>query len=102
MRLATPALALALPIVSSHAFQSSAPDLLAEARRELYADRFTRAAELYSTLLEKEPANPNAYYGIVRSLIRANRAPEAYEYAEQALQRATQKGGTEDAAGLAS
>ena len=102
MRLVTLALGLAIPIASSHAFQSAAPNPLAEARKELFAARYTKAAELYSALLAKEPANPDAYYGMVRSLIGANRAPEAYEYAEQALQRAPQKGGTEDAAGLAS
>jgi len=94
-------IALAVPFASALAFQVPAPDALAEARTELYAARYAKAAELYSALVAKEPANAAAYYGLVRALIDGRHAQEAYPYAEQALQRAPQTADAENAAGLA-
>jgi len=93
--------ALAVPLTSALAFQVAAPDALTEARTELFAARYAKAAELYSALVAKEPAVPEAYYGLVRALLGARRAAEAYTYGEQALQRAPQTAAAENAAGLA-
>jgi tetratricopeptide (TPR) repeat protein len=93
-------LARVVPVTSTFAFQIGA-DPLTEARAELFAARYTKAAELYSALIAREATNPEAYYGVVRALIAAHRATEAYSYAEQALQRAPQTAGAEDAAGMA-
>jgi Flp pilus assembly protein TadD len=95
-------LVLAVPLTSAFAFQTGASSLLAEARKELFANRYGKAAELYAAVVSKEPGNPDAYYGVVRALLGAHRAPEAYAYADQALEHAPQSGGAEDAAGLAS
>jgi len=95
-------LVLAVPLTSAFAFQSGASSPLAEARKELFANRYAKAAELYAALVSREPGNPDAYYGVVRALLGSHRAPEAYTYAEQALERAPQSGGAENAAGLAS
>jgi len=93
-------LALAVPFPSAFAFQSP-PDAITEARTALSAASYAKAAELYSAVIAKEPANAQAYYGVVRALLGARRAAEAYPYAEQALQRCPQTVEAEDAAGLA-
>jgi tetratricopeptide (TPR) repeat protein len=92
--------ALAVPFPKMLAFQA-APDALAEARTSLAAAQYTKAAELYSAGVAKEPANAEAYYGVVRALLGARRATEAYTYAEQALQHCPQTVEAENAAGLA-
>ncbi len=92
-------LVLAAPIPSAFGFQA-APEAMAEARAALSAANYAKAAELYSAVIAKEPSNPQAYYGVVRALLGARRAAEAYSYAEQALQRCPQTMEPENAAGL--
>jgi Flp pilus assembly protein TadD/predicted aspartyl protease len=67
----------------------------------LTAARFPQAADLFAAEIAKEPANAEAYYGVVRALLGARRPAEAYAYAEQGLQRAPENAATEDAAGIA-
>ena len=98
---ATTLVALFVPFSCAWAFQSPAADGLAKARAALTAARFPQAADLFAVLIAKEPANAEAYYGVVRALLGARRPAEAYAYAEQGLRRAPEKAETEDAAGIA-
>ena len=54
-------LAMAVPLASAFAFQSEASTRLAEARKELFANRYSKAADLYSALVSREPENADAY-----------------------------------------
>ena len=72
-----------------------------EAEKELFAARYDQAAELYSKLLRDDPAWAPGYYGIVRALIGAYRAPEAYAAAAVGLQHAPESAEAQAAAGLA-
>lgn len=100
MRAATLA-ALVVSFSSAWAFQEPASDELADARAALIAARFSQAADLFAAVIAKEPANAEAYYGVVRALLAARRPAEAYAYAEQGLRRAPENAQTEDAAGIA-
>ena len=86
---------------SAIAFEGSASERLAEAQQELFADRFENASSLYSKLLEEQPEQPDAWYGLVRAEIAAHHSAKAYAAAEQALIKAPQSAGAETAAGLA-
>jgi hypothetical protein len=55
-----------------------------QAERELFAARFDKAADLYSGLVKGDPAWAPGYYGLVRALLGAYRAKEAYAAAEAA------------------
>ena len=98
---ATTLVALLVPFPCAWAFQAPAADELAQARAALTAARFPQAADLFASVIAKEPANAEAYYGVVRALLGARRPAEAYTYAEQGLRRAPEKAETEDAAGIA-
>ena len=98
---ATTLVALLIPFSCVWAFQAPASDELAEARAALTAARFPQAADLFAAVIAKEPANAEAYYGVVRALLGARRPAEAYAYAEQGLRRAPENAATEDAAGIA-
>lgn len=74
---------------------------LEEAERELFAARYKAAAELYSKAIEANPKESNAYYGLVRALVRDHRSQEAYSVAEKALAQSPQTAATQTAAGLA-
>ena len=98
---ATTLVALLVPFPGAWAFQAPASDELAQARAALTAARFPQAADLFAAVIAKEPANADAYYGVVRALLAARRPAEAYTYADQGLQRAPENAPTEDAAGIA-
>ncbi len=85
---------------SAQAFQTTAPDL-AQAQRELYAGRNDYAAVLFQKLVEQDPAQGDAYYGLVRALLRAHKPQDAYSAAAQGLQKAPQTAGAQAAAGSA-
>ena len=87
---------LALP-----AFQASSTDSVREAQRELFAARYPHAAELYSKILDENPLQSDAYYGLVRALVRGHRAAEAYTAADRAMDHVPQTPGALAAAGLA-
>jgi tetratricopeptide (TPR) repeat protein len=86
---------------SAQAFQTAAPDLAAEARRELFAARHDYAATLYQKLVDQDPTQGDAYYGLVRALLRAHKSSDAYAAAAQGLQHAPQTAGAQVAAGMA-
>jgi Flp pilus assembly protein TadD len=86
---------------SAHAFQTGAPDLAAQAQRELYAGRNDYAAVLFQKLVDQDPAQGEAYYGLVRALLRAHKPHDAYTAAAQGLQKAPQTAGVQAAAGMA-
>lgn len=86
---------------SAIAFEGAASERLAEAQKELFADRFENASSLYSKLLEEQPEQSDAWYGLVRAEIAAHHSGTAYAAAEQALAKAPQTAGAETAAGLA-
>jgi thioredoxin-like negative regulator of GroEL len=71
------------------------------AEKELFAARYKKAAELYGKLLVKDPADPRAYYGLIRSLIEDHRSEEAYSKAAEALERFPKNASVQAAAGLA-
>jgi putative thioredoxin len=56
-----------------------ATDLAAEAKAALEAGNAAEAAELYSSTLESEPENPEAWGGLLRSLIAHGQEAEARE-----------------------
>ncbi len=80
---------------------SGAADNLTEARRELMAGRYERAAALYSGALERQPEDGEAYYGLVRALIRSGRPRQALAVARQGHERAPGSAGALAAAGMA-
>src|SRR5437762_2830759 len=86
---------------SAIAFEGTVSERLAEAQREMFADRFENASSLYSKLLEEQPEQSDAWYGLVRSEIAAHHSGKAYAAAEQALSKAPRSAGAETAAGLA-
>jgi tetratricopeptide (TPR) repeat protein len=86
---------------SAMAFEGVTSERLAEAQKELFADRFENASSLYSNLLEEQPELSDAWYGLVRAEIAAHHSAKAYSAAEQALAKAPQTAGAETAAGLA-
>jgi tetratricopeptide (TPR) repeat protein len=93
-------LALGAFCCSAFAFQPAPSDLAQEARKELFAARYNHAAELYQNLIEADPANADAYYGLVRALLGGHRAKEAFRAADRALQYVPQSPGGLTAAGL--
>ncbi|HLY18428.1 MAG TPA: aspartyl protease family protein [Bryobacteraceae bacterium] len=84
-----------------HAEDASSGSAAKDAAGELFAARYDRAAELYSALLHSDPAWGAGYYGSVRALIGARRAPEAYAAAEDGLRHAPDSAEGQTAAGLA-
>jgi len=85
---------------SAIAFETAAAERFAEAQRELFADRFENASSLFSKLVQEQPEQGDAWYGLVRAEIAAHHSAEAYAAAEQALTKAPQSAGAETAAGL--
>jgi len=99
MRLLICVIVMSAPL--AQAFQTAAPDLAAQAQRELYAARNEYAAALYQKLIDQEPTRGEAYHGLVRALLRAHKSREAYAAAAQGLQYAPQTAGAQVAAGMA-
>src|SRR5579872_769513 len=81
-------------------FQATDADLSKQARGELYAARYEKAAELYRTALAQSPS-PDDYYYLTRALLNVHRAKDAYATADEALNRTPHTAGAETAAGLA-
>lgn len=74
---------------------------LKDAEKELFAARYKSAAELYAKIVETDPSESSAYYGLVRSLLEDHRSHEAYKVAAEALQKSPQAPSVQTAAGLA-
>jgi predicted aspartyl protease len=72
----------------------------ADAKAALYTARYPLAIQLYREELERNPAWSDGYYGLVRALLHAHRAQEAYQAAEDALRNCPNTAGVETAAGL--
>jgi putative thioredoxin len=60
-----------------------ATDLLAEAKAALDAGRAPEAEELYSTVLQQEPENPDAWGGVIRAMIAQGQEDQAHEVLSQ-------------------
>lgn len=86
---------------STWAFQEAAPDLAAEARQELYAGRNDYAAVIYQKMVDQDHSRGDAYYGLVRALLKSHKSHEAYTAAGQGLEKAPQTAGAQVAAGMA-
>jgi Flp pilus assembly protein TadD len=86
---------------SAQAFQTAAPDLSAQAQRELYAARNDYAATLYQKVVDQDPSRGDAYYGLVRALLKSHKSHDAYTAAAQGLEKAPQTAGAQVAAGMA-
>lgn len=95
------ACAIVLFVASAQAFQTPAPELAVQARNELYASRNDYAATLYQKLVEQEPVRGDAYYGLVRALLKSHKSHDAYTAAAQGLEKAPQTSGAQVAAGMA-
>src|SRR5579864_1608613 len=80
---------------SAVAFDGTPSERLTEAQKELFADRFENASSLYSKLVEEQPDQADAWYGLVRAEIAAHHSGRAYAAAEQALAKAPQTAGAE-------
>jgi hypothetical protein len=74
---------------------------LQDAEKELFAARYKKSADLYGKILANYPADPTAYYGLIRSLIEDHRSQEAYSKAAEALERFPKNASVQAAAGLA-
>jgi hypothetical protein len=53
----------------------------ADAKAALYTARYPLAIQLYREELARNPAWSDGYYGLVRALLHAHRAQEAYQAA---------------------
>ncbi len=95
------ACAIVLCASTAEAFDTPALDLAAQARSELYASRNDYAATLYQKLVDQDPTRGDAYYGLVRALLRAHKSHDAYTAAAQGLEKAPQTSGAQVAAGMA-
>ncbi len=82
--LGCPSLALCILGLLPYAYAFQAPLEVKDAKQELFAARYGRAAELYSKRLTEAPQDGEAYYGLVRALLEAHRSQEAYVIAEKA------------------
>ena len=87
---------LVLPVLA-HAVD----DVQSEAQRELFAARYDKAVTLYTRLLTEQPAETDAWYGLVRAELGLRQSRDAYAAAEEALRKAPQSAGAQTAAGLA-
>ncbi len=58
-------------------------DLLAEARAAMEEGQFDTAGALYSSLLQEEPENPDAWGGLIRALMALGQEDQAAEALEQ-------------------
>jgi putative thioredoxin len=59
-------------------------DLLAEARAALEQNNFDEAASLFSALLQEEPENPDAWAGLIRTLMAMGQEDQAADALDQA------------------
>ena len=92
---------LCLLACAASAFQSN-ENALADARKALYAARYDQAVDLYRKCLGENASASDAYYGLVRALLRSHHSQDAIAAADEALRRAPGTAGTEAAAGMAS
>jgi len=67
-----------------------AADLVAEARAAAAAGEHERAADLFSTVLGQEPENPDAWGGLIRSLLALGQEDQAQEALAQVPARIAQ------------
>ena len=74
---------------------------LQDAEKELFGARYKAAAQLYAKVLESDPSQSDAYYGLVRALLRDHRSQEAYAAADEALKKCPNSAAAQTAAGLA-
>jgi tetratricopeptide (TPR) repeat protein len=88
---------LSLPLLFGMAAVSSAQD----AKHELYAARYSSAADLYAKRISEAPGDGEAYYGLVRALLKAHRAEEAFAAADKGARLTPQTAATRTACGLA-
>lgn len=94
---------ICLVFAVSLVLQSAPPTAIAigNAEASLFSARYEDAAELYTKLLQDDPSWGPGYYGLVRALIGAYRAREAYTVAEEGLRRAPESAEAQTAAGMA-
>jgi tetratricopeptide (TPR) repeat protein len=71
------------------------------AQRELYSAHWPRAVDLYRDILRDDPSWGAGWDSLVRALIEARRAGEAYEAADRALKSAPETAGAYTAQGRA-
>jgi tetratricopeptide (TPR) repeat protein len=94
------AISLVFSIKSLCAFQAASAPTIDEAQKDMFAARYDQAAELYSKILNHDPADPEARYGLVRSLLRAHRTKEAYLAADKGLREAPKTAQAQTASGM--
>src|SRR5258706_515294 len=94
------AISVVFSLKSLCAFQAASGPTSEEAQKELFAARYDQAAELYSKILSHAPADPEANYGLVRSLLSAHRTKEAYLAADKALREAPETAQAQTVSGM--
>jgi tetratricopeptide (TPR) repeat protein len=75
--------------------------LALQARQELFAARYENAASLFSKLAAEDPANGDAWCGLVQAQLAAAQSRQAYASAAEALIKAPQSAGAQTAMGFA-
>jgi tetratricopeptide (TPR) repeat protein len=90
---------LSLSIRSVVAQPPSSPAL--DARQEFLAARYENAASLFLKVVANDPANGDAWCGLVQAQLAAHHSREAYAAAQEALKKAPQSVGAETAMGFA-
>jgi tetratricopeptide (TPR) repeat protein len=92
---------LALVLTGTLSLFAADVDQAHQAQQDLFAGRFDRAAEIYSKLVSSDPSWPPVHYGLVRALLGAHRATEAYKAAEAAKKAVPDTVASETASGMA-
>jgi Flp pilus assembly protein TadD len=96
----TTARIILLTAIAAHTIAGEADGLI-EARTLLYTGHYPEAAAAYQKLVDQYPKSPEPYTGLVRALIKAHKAQQAYDAADLAIQNASDSAAGQTAAGLA-
>lgn len=75
--------------------------LTVQARQQLFAAHYEIAASLFSELATQDPANGDAWCGLVQAQLAAQHSREAYAAADEALNKAPESAGAQTAMGFA-
>ena len=89
---------IAIPLI---AFQADPPVSLSQANTQLYAGRYDQAVLLFHKILDQQPVETDAWYGLVGAELGRHRSHDAYAAADEALMKSPGSAGAETAAGLA-
>jgi tetratricopeptide (TPR) repeat protein len=92
---------LLVVLVAALSFAATDAPQKSAAQHELYSAHWSRAAELYREILRADPSQGDAWDALVRALIEAHRADDAYAAADDAMKNAPETAGAYTARGRA-